>query len=69
MRESMPEEKECKRKIIEQQIRSYLRKGGKIEKLNPQEFSTNKPKQLDWSGRELTKDSARRKKHELSKKV
>lgn len=67
MRESMPEEKECKRKIIEQQIRSYLRKGGKIEKLNPQEFSTNKPKQLDWSGRELR--NRERDKHEPNKKV
>lgn len=69
MRDSIPPEKNSKREIIEQQIKVYLDNGGKIHKFNAQEFSNHKPKQFDWSGRELTKDSARRKKHELSKKV
>mgnify|MGYP003653742412 FL=1 len=65
MRDSLSQEKDAEREIIAQQIRLYLSRGGKIQKLNSQEFSNTK--QFDWSGKELKKRE--REKHELSKKV
>lgn len=53
MLDSLSKEKDAEREIIAQQIRLYLSRGGKIQKLNSQQFSNTK--QFDWSGKELKK--------------
>jgi hypothetical protein len=65
MLEYLSKEKDAEREIIAQQIRIYLSGGGKIQKLNSQQFSTIT--KIDWSGKELKKRE--REKHDLSKKV
>ena len=65
MSDSLSKEKDVEREIIAQQIRLYLSRGGKIQKLNSQQFSNTK--QFDWSGKELKKRE--REKHDLCKKI